>query len=116
MTIPDAARKIETIAVLGAGTMGHGIAQVAALAGYPVVMRDLDRDTLARGVSAIERNMRKGIERAKLTEADLDLAMQRIRGTTHLEETASADLFIEAAPEVLELKQEILRSVEAIAT
>jgi 3-hydroxybutyryl-CoA dehydrogenase len=96
--------------------MGHGIAQVAALAGYPVVMRDLDREALARGVSAIERNMRKGIERGKLTSKEFDLALQRIRGTTRLEETASADLFIEAAPEVLELKQEILRSVEGIAT
>lgn len=102
--------------MLGAGTMGHGIAQVAALAGYPVVMRDLDREALARGVGAIERNMRKGIERGKLTEEDFDLAMQRIRGTTRLEETAQSDLFIEAAPEVLELKQEILRSVETVAT
>ncbi|MBD0369301.1 MAG: 3-hydroxyacyl-CoA dehydrogenase family protein [Pyrinomonadaceae bacterium] len=105
---------METIAVLGAGTMGHGIAQVAALAGYPVVMRDLERDALRRGVQSIERNIRKGIERGKLTEEDFDLAMQRLRGTTHLEETLGADLFIEAAPEVLELKQEILRSVEAL--
>lgn len=96
--------------------MGHGIAQVAALAGYRVILRDLDRDSLARGVRAIERNLRKGIERAKLTEAELDQAMQLIRGTVHLEETRAADLFIEAAPEVLELKQEILRSVEEVAS
>lgn len=115
-TSPNATSKIETIAVLGAGTMGHGIAQVAAMAGYRVVMRDLDRDSLARGVRAIERNIHKGIARGKLTEADLDQAMQRIRGTVHLEETREADLFIEAAPEVLELKQEILRSVEALAS
>ena len=115
-TTLNAAPKIETIAVLGAGTMGHGIAQVAALAGYRVILRDLDRDALARGVSAIERNIRKGIERAKLTEEDLDLAMQRIRGTTQMEETARADLFIEAAPEILELKQEILREVENLAS
>jgi 3-hydroxybutyryl-CoA dehydrogenase len=114
-TVPDTTTKIETIAVLGAGTMGHGIAQVAALAGYKVVMRDLDREALSRGVSAVERNIRKGIERGKLTEEDLDFALQRIRGTTHLEETAQADLFIEAAPEVLELKQEILREVESRA-
>ena len=107
--------KIETIAVLGAGTMGNGIAQVAALAGYRVVMRDLDRESLARGVRSIERNLQRGIERAKLTEADRDLALQRIRGTVHLEETREADLFIEAAPEVLELKQGILREVEALA-
>lgn len=115
-TTPTATQKIETIAVLGAGTMGHGIAQVAALAGYLVILRDLDRETLARGVRAIERNIQKGIERGKLTEAEIDGAMQRIRGTVHLEETRAADLFIEAAPEVLELKQEILRSVEEFAS
>ena len=108
--------KIESIAVLGAGTMGHGIAQVAALAGYAVVMRDLDREALTRGVRSIERNIQKGIERAKLTEHDRDRALQRIRGTTQLEETRDADLFIEAAPEVLELKQNILREVEAVAS
>ncbi len=113
---PDRLQKIETIAVLGAGTMGHDIAQVAALAGYRVTLRDLDREALARGVRSIERNLQKGIERAKLTEDERDLALQRIRGTTHLEETAGADLFIEAAPESLELKQDILREVERLAT
>jgi 3-hydroxybutyryl-CoA dehydrogenase len=95
--------------------MGHGIAQVAALARFRVIMRDLDRERLARAVQSIERNLLKGIERAKLTEDDRDMALQRIRGTTHLEETKEADLYIEAAPEVLELKQEILREVERIA-
>ena len=114
-TTPNAPTEIETIAVLGAGTMGHGIAQVAAMAGYKVIMRDLDRDSVARGVKAIERNMQKGVERGKLTEATLDQALQRLRGTTELGETASADLFIEAAPEVLELKQEILREVEHLS-
>jgi 3-hydroxybutyryl-CoA dehydrogenase len=112
----NATTKIETIAVLGAGTMGHGIAQVAALAGYRVTLRDLDRDTLARGVQSIERNLRKGIERGKLTEDESDLALQRIRGTTYMEETRDADLFIEAAPEVLELKQSILRDVESLSS
>lgn len=116
ITTPDRLQKIETIAVLGAGTMGHGIAQVAALSGYRVILRDLEHEALARGVRAIERNLQKGIERAKLTEADCDRALQYIRGTTHLEETAGADLFIEAAPESLELKQEIVREVERLAT
>jgi 3-hydroxybutyryl-CoA dehydrogenase len=106
---------VESIAVLGAGTMGHGIAQVAALAGYRVLLRDVDLETIARGVSAIERNLQKGIERAKLTDDDRDMALQRIRGTTHLEETRDADLFIEAAPEILDLKREILREVETFA-
>jgi 3-hydroxybutyryl-CoA dehydrogenase len=92
--------------------MGHGIAQVAAFVGYHVILRDVDREGLARGVRAIERNLAKGIERAKLTEDERDQTLQRIRGTVHLSETADADLFIEAAPEVLELKRGILREVE----
>ena len=95
--------------------MGHGIAQVAAGAGYRVILRDVDRDSLARGVQAIERNLTKGIQVGKLTEADRDETLQHIRGTTHLEETVKADLIIEAAPEQLELKQEILRQLEAVA-
>jgi 3-hydroxybutyryl-CoA dehydrogenase len=101
------------IGVIGAGTMGHGIAQVAAAAGYKVLLRDLDRDSLARGIEAIERNLAKGIQLGKLTEDDRDSTLQHIRGTTHLEELANADLIIEAAPEKLELKQEILREIEA---
>ena len=95
--------------------MGHGIAQVAAAAGYRVIMRDVDRGALARGVQAIERNLAKGIQLAKLTEADRDETLQRIRGTTSLVETKSADLIIEAAPERLDLKQQILSELETIA-
>ncbi|HEY8186256.1 MAG TPA: 3-hydroxyacyl-CoA dehydrogenase family protein [Pyrinomonadaceae bacterium] len=108
-----ATQTIEMIGVIGAGTMGHGIAQVAAAAGYKVLLRDLDRDSLARGIEAIERNLAKGIQLGKLTEDDRDSTLQHIRGTTHLEELANADLIIEAAPEKLELKQEILREIEA---
>ena len=109
------ARTPEIIAVLGAGTMGHGIAQVAAFAGYRVILRDVDRDALRRGIQAIERNLRKGIERGKLTEDELDQTLQRIRGAVQLSEISDADLVIEAAPEVLEIKQGILREVESLA-
>ncbi len=93
--------------------MGHGIAQVAAGAGYKVLLRDVDRDSLARGIEAIERNLAKGIQLGKLTEDDRDSTLQHIRGTTKLEEIANSDLIVEAAPERLELKQEILREVES---
>ena len=106
---------IETIGVIGAGTMGHGIAQVAAAAGYRVILRDVDRDSLARGIDAIERNLTKGIQLGKLTESDCDSTLQHIRGTTHLEEIANADLIIEAAPERLEIKQQLLREVETLS-
>ncbi len=96
--------------------MGHGIAQVAAAAGYQAVLHDVDRDSLARGVQAIERNLVKGIQLAKLTEADRDSILQHIHGTTALAEIAKADLVIEAAPEKLELKQQLLRDVEKLAS
>jgi 3-hydroxybutyryl-CoA dehydrogenase len=107
-----APQKIETVGVVGAGTMGHGIAQVAAGAGYKVLLRDVDRESLARGIGAIERNLARGIQLGKLTEDDRDSTLQQIRGTIHLAEIANADLIIEAAPEQLELKQAILREVE----
>lgn len=106
------AETIGTIAVIGAGTMGHGIAQVAAGAGFRVLLNDVDRESLARGVSSIEANLAKGIQRGKLTEADRDATLQRIHGTTNLKECAAADLIIEAAPEKLELKKDILRQLE----
>ncbi len=107
--------EIETIAVLGAGTMGHGIAQVAAACGYRVILRDTERAALVRGVQAIEKNLAKGMQLARVTEAERDLTLQHIRGAVNLAETRDADLFIEAAPERLELKRAVLREVEAVA-
>lgn len=109
-----AARPIAVIGVLGAGTMGHGIGQIAAAAGFKVVLRDIERDALARGVQSIERNLAKAIELGKTTEEERDLILQRIHGTTRLEEIRDADLVIEAAPENLELKQKLLRESEAL--
>jgi len=106
---------IETIAVIGAGTMGHGIAQVAALNGFRVLLSDVDREALARGIQSIEKNLAKGIAIGKLTEDDRDRTLQHIRGTTKLEECAeAADLIIEAVLEKLDLKREILRQVESV--
>ena len=109
-----AARPIERIAVLGAGTMGHGIAQVAAAAGYEVVLRDIDEDAVTRGRQAIERNLAKGVQLGKVTEQDRDQTLARIRTTTQLQDIAKADLIVEAAPEKLELKQSLLRESEAL--
>lgn len=95
--------------------MGHGIAQVAAAAGYRVILRDLDRDSLARGIRAIERNLDKGMQLGKLTEEDREQTLQNIHGTTQLDQVATADLIIEAAPEQLQLKQDLLREVESLS-
>ncbi|MEA2206497.1 MAG: 3-hydroxybutyryl-CoA dehydrogenase [Blastocatellia bacterium] len=96
--------------------MGHGIAQVAAAANYPVILFEVNREALARGVAAIERNLAKGIQLAKLTEEDRDNIRQRIRGTIELPEISGADLIIEAVPEKLDLKQSLLREVESLTS
>ena len=106
---------IATIAVIGAGTMGHGIAQVSAAAGYRVILRDLDRDALARGIKSIERNLAKGMQLGKLTEEDREKTLENIHGTTQMEKVATADLIIEAAPEQLQLKQDLLRETESLS-
>ena len=106
---------IETIAVIGAGTMGHGIAQVAAANGFPVLLSDVDREALVRGVQSIEKNLAKGITLGKLTEHDRDRTLQLIQGTIELEECAKADLIIEASPEKLDLKRDILRQLESLS-
>ncbi|HEX5703127.1 MAG TPA: 3-hydroxyacyl-CoA dehydrogenase family protein [Pyrinomonadaceae bacterium] len=113
---PASARPIRRISVLGAGTMGHGIAQVAAASGYDVLMRDLDEASTQRGMKSIERNLAKGIERGKVTEQERDETLSRIRVTTDFAEIGESDLVIEAAPENLELKQGLLRQTEELVT
>lgn len=94
--------------------MGHGIAQVAAAAGYNVVMRDVNAEALARGMQAITRNLAKAIQLGKVTETDRDATIRRIRTVTDLAEIRDADLVIEAAPEHLDLKRDLLREAEAL--
>jgi len=110
-----ASSRVERIAVLGAGTMGHGIAQVAAASGYRVILRDVSEEIVSKGLRAIESNLAKGVERGKVTEAERDRALSNLSPATSLEETADSDLFIEAVPERLELKRETLRSIENLA-
>ena len=111
-TLGSGSPTIETIAVIGAGTMGHGIAQIAGAVGFRVLLRDVDRESLARGINSIEKNLAKGIKLGKLTEADSERTLQQIRGTTILDDCAAADLIIEAAPEKLDLKRDILHQLE----
>jgi len=94
--------------------MGHGIAQVAAAAGYAVIMRDVNPAALARGGQSIERNLAKAIQLKKIFATDRDEILQRISRVTRLDEIGGVDLVIEAAPENLELKQSLMREVEAL--
>jgi 3-hydroxybutyryl-CoA dehydrogenase len=105
---------VGTIGVLGAGTMGHGIAQVAAAAGFKVLLRDINDAAIAKGKQAIESNLAKGVERGKITEKDRERTLAQISTTTELRDLAAAGLIIEAAPENLNLKQELLRECEAV--
>lgn len=100
--------------MLGAGTMGHGIAQVAAGAGYQVVMRDINPAAIERGRTAIERNLAKGIQLGKVTEPERAETLARIRATTDIADLRESDLVIEAAPEKIELKQNLLRETESL--
>jgi len=104
---------VQSVAVLGAGTMGHGIAHVSAVAGYQVTLYDLSVDAAARGLASIRANMDKGVERGKLDAADRDAALARIRPMTSLQDAVQgADLVIEAVPEKLSIKRQLFASIE----
>jgi 3-hydroxybutyryl-CoA dehydrogenase len=109
------AQKIEKVGVLGAGLMGHGIAQVAAQAGYEVVLREVDDATLQKGVGKIEKQLARAVEKGKATQDDADAVRARIHGTTDYADLAGCDLVIEAITENLALKLEMWKEVDAIA-
>ncbi|HEY0171854.1 MAG TPA: 3-hydroxyacyl-CoA dehydrogenase family protein [Pyrinomonadaceae bacterium] len=113
-TTQAAATPVRRVAVLGAGTMGHGIAQAAAAAGFEVTLRDVSDELVGKGLRAVEANLSKGVERGKVTEEERVRALSNIRATVELEATAGSDLFVEAVPERLELKRETLRAVESL--
>jgi 3-hydroxybutyryl-CoA dehydrogenase len=105
------------VAVLGAGTMGHGIAQVSAMAGHDVWLRDVDDGIVQDGLEAIESNLQGGVERDKVTTAERDATLERVSGTTDLEAAASdADIVVEAVPEDVDLKQDVLGEAESVAS
>jgi 3-hydroxybutyryl-CoA dehydrogenase len=107
---------IERVAVLGAGTMGHGIAQVCAAAGCSVAMYDVDDAAVERGHGRIRDNLDKGIERGKVTGAERDDVLGRVATTTDVADAVgAADLVIEAAPESMELKGSIFAAVDRAA-
>ncbi|MEM4781515.1 MAG: 3-hydroxyacyl-CoA dehydrogenase NAD-binding domain-containing protein, partial [Halalkalicoccus sp.] len=105
------------VTVLGAGTMGHGIAQVAAWAGHDVTIRDIDEGILEEGLEAIDSNLRGGVERGKVSEEVRAATLDRIETTTDLEAAvADAELVVEAVPEDLGIKHDTFEKVEAAAS
>src|ERR1700736_3468444 len=109
------AQPIERVGVLGAGLMGHGIAQVSAQSGYQVVVREVDEDTLAKGVGKIEKQLARAVEREKMSQPEADEVLGRIKGTVSYADLSDCDLVIEAITESLPLKLEMWREVDGIA-
>ena len=108
--------KIDTVAVLGADTMGHGIAQVCAAAGCAVRLQDITDEAVERGFQRIRANLDKGVDRGKVTEEDRETTLAGVTTTTEIASAVDgADLVIEAAPESMELKESIFRQVDAAA-
>ncbi|HEX4788033.1 MAG TPA: 3-hydroxyacyl-CoA dehydrogenase family protein [Actinospica sp.] len=104
----------KTIAVIGAGLMGSGIAQVSAAAGYEVVLRDVSDAATARGLAGITASYEKFVGKGRMDRADADAALARIRTTTELAAAAEADLVVEAVFEDLEVKQGLFRELDKI--
>ncbi|MFE2942614.1 3-hydroxyacyl-CoA dehydrogenase family protein [Streptomyces sp. NPDC059255] len=102
------------LAVVGAGLMGSGIAQVSAQAGWDVVLRDVTDGALAKGVAGIRASYGKFVAKGKLEEADADAALARITVTTDLDAVADADIVVEAVFEQLDVKHEIFRALDKL--
>lgn len=103
--------EIDTVGVVGAGTMGHGIAQAAAQAGYATVLYDTGDPLWAKGMERIAGNLDAGISKGKVTAEQKQAALGRIRGTSSLRDLSGCQLVIEAAPEELALKQSLFRQL-----
>jgi 3-hydroxybutyryl-CoA dehydrogenase len=105
---------LHNIGVLGAGTMGNGIAQVSAAAGLQVVMIDVSDGAVERGIAAVGASLDRLVKKEKLSAADRAATLGRIRGSTRYSDLAAVDLVIEAATENLEIKQRIMRQADEI--
>ena len=105
---------IKTVAVLGAGTMGNGIAHVFARSGYKVILRDVEQRFLARGLETIGKNLDREIEKGKLAQAEKGTALARLQPVTDMAAIAAADFVVEAVPEKIEIKRAVLAEADGI--
>jgi 3-hydroxybutyryl-CoA dehydrogenase len=102
------AEQIRTVAVIGAGTMGHGIAHALAMCGIETRLVDLDRAALERGLASVKSNLDKGVEKQKVTPAERDAALAKLSGSSDFDVAVrGAEVVIEAVPESLDLKRKI---------
>jgi 3-hydroxybutyryl-CoA dehydrogenase len=105
---------IQTLGVIGAGQMGNGIAQVAAAAGLNVIMNDIKTEFVERGLANISKMLERGVEKGKLTEAEKDTVLGRIRTSLELKDMAAADFVVEAATENEKIKFQLFRDLDSI--
>lgn len=107
---------MSTVAVIGAGLMGSGIAQVSAVAGHDVVIRDVDDAAIARGMDGIQKSLARFVSKGSLSQEEADAALARITTTTSLEEAvSSADIVVEAVFENLDVKTELFAAIDKAA-
>jgi 3-hydroxybutyryl-CoA dehydrogenase len=105
---------IKTVAVLGAGTMGNGIAHVFARSGCKVILRDVEKRFLDRGIETTTKNLDREVKKGKISEADKPAILARIQPITEISALAAADFAVEAVPEQLDLKVRLLKDVDAV--
>ena len=105
---------ISTVGIIGAGTMGNGIAQACAVSGINVVMVDISDAAVQKGISTVSGSLDRLIKKEKISEADKTAALARIKGSTSYEDLKSAQIVIEAATENFDLKVKILKQIDAI--
>jgi 3-hydroxybutyryl-CoA dehydrogenase len=105
---------IQTVGIIGAGTMGNGIAQACAVSGLQAVMLDINDAAVQKGVKTIAGSLERLVKKEKMSVADRDAVLARVKATTQMADLAAADIVIEAATENLELKLKILKDVDAL--
>jgi 3-hydroxybutyryl-CoA dehydrogenase len=105
---------IRTVAVLGAGTMGNGIAHVFARGGYKVILRDVEQRFLDRGMDTISKNLDREIKKSKLAESEKGTVLARLVPVTDMSAVANADFLVEAVPEKLEIKRAVLSEADRL--
>ncbi len=106
--------EVKNIGVIGAGQMGHGIALVAAQAGYNVILRDIKKELVDKGLERIDKFLSKSIEKGKLKEDEKKKILSRIKGTTSLEDVKDVDLVIEAVFEDVKVKKDLFKELDEI--
>jgi 3-hydroxybutyryl-CoA dehydrogenase len=105
---------IKNVGVVGCGLMGSGIVETCARAGYTVTVREINAAVLQKGLERLEKSIKRGVSRGKLSQADLDIALARIKGTTDMADLEASDLVIEAVVENMALKKEIFAKLDQL--